>query len=99
MRGLLRDFADRGGTVLLSSHLLHEVEALVIIDTGRVVAQGTRAELLSGHRTLVRAEDARGLRAALAAADLTPAQPRRERSSSTPNRPRWAVRRSRVASL
>ena len=25
MRGLLRDFADRGGTVLLSSHLLHEV--------------------------------------------------------------------------
>ena len=28
MRGLLRDFADRGGTVLLSSHLLHEVEAM-----------------------------------------------------------------------
>jgi ABC-2 type transport system ATP-binding protein len=28
MRELLRDFADRGGTVLLSSHLLHEVEAL-----------------------------------------------------------------------
>src|SRR4029450_11389451 len=27
MRGLLRDFADRGGTVLLSSHLLHEVQA------------------------------------------------------------------------
>ena len=26
MRGLLRDFADRGGTVLLSSHLLREVE-------------------------------------------------------------------------
>ena len=28
MRGLLRDFADRGGTVLLSSHLLREVEAI-----------------------------------------------------------------------
>ena len=46
MRGLLRDFADRGGTVLLSSHLLHEVEAiadrLVIIGGGRIVAQGTR---------------------------------------------------------
>ena len=28
MRGLLRDFADRGGTVLLSSHLLREVEAV-----------------------------------------------------------------------
>jgi ABC-2 type transport system ATP-binding protein len=39
MRELLRDFADRGGTVLLSSHLLHEIEALadrlVIIDHGR----------------------------------------------------------------
>jgi ABC-2 type transport system ATP-binding protein len=35
MRMLLADFADRGGTVLLSSHLLHEVQAtadhLVII--------------------------------------------------------------------
>ncbi len=29
MRGLLRDFAERGGTVLLSSHLLHEVQATV----------------------------------------------------------------------
>ena len=28
MRSLLRDFADRGGTVLLSSHLLAEVEAV-----------------------------------------------------------------------
>src|SRR3954454_5286830 len=28
MRGLLRDFANRGGTVLLSSHLLAEVEAV-----------------------------------------------------------------------
>ncbi len=26
MWGLLRDYADRGGTVLLSSHLLHEIE-------------------------------------------------------------------------
>jgi ABC-2 type transport system ATP-binding protein len=27
MRGLLRDYAGRGGTVLLSSHLLHEIES------------------------------------------------------------------------
>ena len=44
MRGLLRDFADRGGTVLLSSHLLGEVQAvadrIVIIGAGRIVAQG-----------------------------------------------------------
>ena len=51
MRGLLRDFADRAGTVLLSSHLLHEVEAvadnLVVIHHGRIVAQGGKADLLA----------------------------------------------------
>ena len=57
MRGLLRDFADRGGTVLLSSHLLHEVQAvadrIVIIGAGRIVAQGARDELLADAGTLV----------------------------------------------
>ena len=61
MRGLLRDFADRGGTVLLSSHLLREVEAvadhLVVIGGGRVVAQGDKTELLAASGTLVRALD------------------------------------------
>ena len=51
MRELLRGFADRGGTVLLSSHLLAEVEAvadrMIIIGGGRIQAQGTRAELLT----------------------------------------------------
>jgi len=51
MRGLLRDFADRAGTVLLSSHLLHEIEAvadnLVVIHHGRIVAQGGKADLLA----------------------------------------------------
>jgi ABC-2 type transport system ATP-binding protein len=74
MRGLLREFADRGGTVLLSSHLLHEVEAIadrmVIIGGGRIVAQGSRAELLSGAGTLVRAADDAALAAALTAAGL-----------------------------
>ena len=51
MRGLLKDYADRGGTVLLSSHLLHEVEQvadeLVLIGHGRIVAQGTKESLLA----------------------------------------------------
>jgi ABC-2 type transport system ATP-binding protein len=75
MRDLLRDFADRGGTVLLSSHLLGEVDAiadrLMIIGAGKIVAQGTRAELLAGSGTLVRARDAAALRAALDAAEMT----------------------------
>jgi ABC-2 type transport system ATP-binding protein len=74
MRALLREFADRGGTVLLSSHLLYEVQAtadrLVIIGDGRIMAQGSRAELLAGGGTLVRAGDEAALGAALSAAGL-----------------------------
>jgi ABC-2 type transport system ATP-binding protein len=74
MRGLLKDFAERGGTVLLSSHLLHEVDAiadrLVIIGSGKIVAQGSKEELLSDAGTLVRADDAEALGRALAAAGL-----------------------------
>ena len=59
MRDLLRDYADRGGTVLLSSHLLHEIEVIaddiVVIGNGRIVAQGTKAELLQAAGTVVRA--------------------------------------------
>jgi ABC-2 type transport system ATP-binding protein len=50
MRGLLKGYADQGGTVLLSSHLLHEVEQIademILIGNGRIVASGTRDELL-----------------------------------------------------
>jgi ABC-2 type transport system ATP-binding protein len=75
MRGLLRDFADRGGTVLLSSHLLREVEAvaddLVVIGGGRVAAQGRRDALLAASGTLVRALDPPALGEALNRAGLT----------------------------
>jgi ABC-2 type transport system ATP-binding protein len=74
MRTLLRDFADRGGTVLLSSHLLGEVQAiadrLLIIRSGRIVAEGSKRELLAGEGTVVRALDPDALDAALTAAGL-----------------------------
>ncbi|WP_041832495.1 ABC transporter ATP-binding protein [Actinoplanes sp. N902-109] len=78
MRGLLRDFADRGGTVLLSSHLLREVEAvadrLVVIGSGRIVAQGDKAELLAASGTVVRALDMPALHTVLSRIGLTTTQ-------------------------
>jgi ABC-2 type transport system ATP-binding protein len=75
MRGLLRDFADRAGTVLLSSHLLGEVEAvadqLIVIGRGKIVAQGAKHELLSAAGVIVRALDVAALHEALAEAGLT----------------------------
>ncbi len=74
MRELLRGFAAGGGTVLLSSHLLHEVEViadeLIVIGNGRIIAQGSKAELLGGHGTVVRTLDPGRLGEALAAAGL-----------------------------
>lgn len=58
MRDLLRSYADQGGTVLLSSHLLHEIEVIaddiVVIGNGRIVAQGTKNDLLQAAGTVVR---------------------------------------------
>jgi ABC-2 type transport system ATP-binding protein len=69
MRDLLRGYADGGGTVLLSSHLLHEIEViaddLVVIGQGRIVAQGSKAELLAAAGTLVRTADVDRLARAL----------------------------------
>ena len=74
MRDLLRGFADQGGTVLLSSHLLHEIEViaddLVVIGQGRIVAQGTKAELLQGAGTVVRAAAMADLQTALASSGI-----------------------------
>jgi ABC-2 type transport system ATP-binding protein len=72
MRDLLRDYADQGGTVLLSSHLLHEIEIvaddIVMIGRGRIVCQGSKEELLQAAGTVVRARDIVALQSALDAA-------------------------------
>ena len=56
-RQLIREFVDEGRTVLLSSHLLDEIEKTcdlaAIVDRGRVVAQGSIDELLrTGSRVI-----------------------------------------------
>lgn len=78
MRGLLREFAAGGGTVLLSSHLLGEVQAtvdrLVVIGDGRIVADDSLAHLLAGTGTVVRAVDITALAAALERAGFQPSR-------------------------
>jgi ABC-2 type transport system ATP-binding protein len=57
MRAMIASLADEGRTVMLSSHLLDEVErtcdAVAIVDHGRVIRQGPIDELIRGAGTLV----------------------------------------------
>jgi ABC-2 type transport system ATP-binding protein len=52
IRDLLRRLADEGRTVLVSSHLMSEMQQtadrLIVIGRGRLIADATTAELLSG---------------------------------------------------
>ena len=81
MRDLLKQYADRGGTVLLSSHLLNEVELIademILIGRGKIVAQGDKKSLLAERDggTLVTAVDTPALGSALtdAGLEVTPA--------------------------
>ena len=98
MRGLLKGYADRGGTVLLSSHLLNEVELIademILIGRGKIVAQGTKAELLAGAggtgTLVVAARQRRSSTAALTAKGLAVTPRRRRASASRPSRSRSA---------
>ncbi|MFW5418470.1 ATP-binding cassette domain-containing protein [Nocardiopsis sp. CNT-189] len=56
VRTFLRRYADQGNTVLLSSHLMGEtaetVDDIVVIDKGRIIANGTLGEVTEGHASL-----------------------------------------------
>ena len=102
MRGLLRDFAERGGTVLLSSHLLYEVEAvadqLVIIGGGRIVAQGSRESLLPARARSCAPPTPTACSPRSTPRGCPPRAWTTAASSSTPSPRRWAAPRSRRAS-
>jgi ABC-2 type transport system ATP-binding protein len=76
LRGLLRQLADQGRTVLVSSHVLAEVaqtvDQVVIIAAGRLVTQSTLAALTARTDQLVRVRtpQAESLRSVLAAQGL-----------------------------
>jgi ABC-2 type transport system ATP-binding protein len=84
LRQFLRTRADHGGTVLVSSHLLAELamsaDAVVIIKNGRLITEGTVAELAGDTGSCVRVRtpqahelhqilNSRGIKVELGAAD------------------------------
>ena len=75
LRGFLRHLAGQGKTILISSHMLQEVEQtvddVVIISNGRLVKQGRMSELHGESRTVVRTSDLDALAGALRVADVT----------------------------
>jgi ABC-2 type transport system ATP-binding protein len=60
MRDMIQSLVAEGRTVMLSSHLLDEVErtcdAVAIVDNGKIIRQGPIAELLAGASMEVQVE-------------------------------------------
>ena len=100
MRDLLRDYADHGGTVLLSSHLLAEIEIIaddiVMIGQGRIVCQGSKADLLQAAGTVVRASDPVPCTGRWPRPASPPPSPTTARSAPT-RTPRWSAERRTTA--
>lgn len=78
IRTLLRELAEEGRTVLLSSHLMSEMaltaDHLIVIGRGRLIRDTSTAEFIasaSAGSVVVRTPDERGLRGALASDAVT----------------------------
>ena len=75
LRGFLRHLAGEGKTILISSHMLQEVEQtvdeVVIITNGRLVKAGPMADLHGKATTFVRTSEPEQLAGALRVADVT----------------------------
>ena len=74
LRLFLRHLSSQGKTILISSHMLSEVEQtvddVVIIANGRLIQQGSVADLHGAQRSIVQTTDAPGLVRALVAAGV-----------------------------
>ncbi|MGL5851594.1 MAG: ABC transporter ATP-binding protein [Phycicoccus sp.] len=75
LRGFMRHLSGEGKTILVSSHLLQEVEQtvddVVIISNGRLVRQGAMADLQGSPGAVVRTSEPEQLAGALRVADVT----------------------------
>jgi ABC-2 type transport system ATP-binding protein len=87
IRGFLRELAAEGRTVLVSSHLMSELEGtadhLLVIRRGRLAADAPVERLLSGERVAVRTPEPLRLMRLLAEAGATVESPGGDRLSVT----------------
>ncbi len=77
---MIREWAKQGKSILVSSHILHEIESMttniLLINNGRILAEGNVHQIRDlidthPHTVYIRAEDPRGLaREFLARADV-----------------------------
>jgi ABC-2 type transport system ATP-binding protein len=67
---MIRDWAKQGKSILVSSHILHEIESMtsniLLINNGRIVAEGNVHQIRDlidthPHTVFIRAEDPRSL--------------------------------------
>jgi len=76
MRDMIRSLVAEGRTVVLSSHLLDEVQrtcdAVAIVDRGKVIRQGPITELLAGTSLTLRVDCTEPERAIALVADAIP---------------------------
>ena len=104
VRAFLRSLAAQGRAVLVSSHLMSELQDtadhLIVIGRGRVIADTSVAALIeaaSGNRVELRTAARTEAMTVLAHAGATVAARRRTRSPSPASRPRRSWRRSPTA--
>ena len=101
---LIRDWAKQGKSILVSSHILHEIESMttniLLINNGRILAEGNVHQIRDlidthPHTVYIRAEDPRGWRASSWRAPTSSAcASSRARSSSRPASPTSSTRGS-----
>ena len=95
IRHLIRDLADDGTTIFLSSHLLTEVEQVcthvAVMSLGKLLAQGTIEELQAAGSSPAAGRDRAGAdrRGRASAASASPMSP----STASPSPPAWTASR------
>ncbi|WP_433519595.1 ABC transporter ATP-binding protein [Nonomuraea sp. CA-143628] len=103
MRSIMAEVAERELTVLLSSHVVSDLEEtcdwLIVLNGGRLQVSGDIEELLDGHLVLTGPEDASAAGTRVVGASRTGRQVSMLIRGAPPHDPRWQARRPGLEEL